>query len=355
MTPSEVTGGAPSAAAEDAPSTAGYHATLDQVALIARHAAGEGDPARVSRRVFDRARHELDLEEEVPTPQGLEHRYGQKFVALLRQALAPVSARVAMIGPDRSGQVQADFPDRLMVLALKACERALGVVPTPGDFDTWAAEFTKEREQAGLSPNPLPHSTRFIKRYGSWPDGLHAAGLIDDPAAHRARRATPPPLAETLDKCIDELGVLPSGSLLFKWAKRRGISVSQADTRNAGVAYDACRAKREAEGKWTPEKRTPVSKAPALDDLPEINDEASSRREDWTLEKIVDAMRWYLEQYVSPGQPPRQKHYGACVAKNNADSRNTKMPAKSTVQKATLPDGTRLGFQDVVALAEAHR
>lgn len=41
MTPSEVTGGTSPAIAAGTPSTAGYHATFDRIALIARHAAGK--------------------------------------------------------------------------------------------------------------------------------------------------------------------------------------------------------------------------------------------------------------------------------------------------------------------------
>lgn len=79
----------------------------------------------------------------------------------------------------------------------------------------------------------------------------------------------PPPLAKTLPRCIDELGVLPSGSLLLlrQWAMRRGIPVGLADRRNEGAVYEQCRRRRTAEGRWTPEKRTPVNKAPSLDGL----------------------------------------------------------------------------------------
>ena len=358
MTPSEVTGGTSSAAAEGAPSTAGYHATLDQVALIARHAAGAGEPERVSRRAFDRARRELDLADAVPTPQGLEHRLGQKFADILRQALSPVSARVAMIGPDQSSQVQADFPDRLMVLALKSCHRALDQVPAPADYNAWAAEFERERRRAGRAPNPLPHSTRFIGRYGSWPDALVAAEIIESVGENElgaSQFAPPPPLAETISTCIDELGVLPTGSLLMKWAKRRDIAVSRADGRNVKAAVEQCRLLRAAEGKWTPEKATPANKAPSLDDLPDLPAAPHGRRkgEGWTLDELLACVREYLDQAVPAGQPPRQQTYRAYCKKVRATGR--RFPAASTLQGARDEQGEPIGFQDLCRLAEASR
>ena len=43
------------------------------------------------------------------------------------------------VGEDQSSQVHADFPDHLMVLALKSCQRARDRVPAPADYNAWAA------------------------------------------------------------------------------------------------------------------------------------------------------------------------------------------------------------------------
>ena len=354
MAPSEVTG----AQAIDAPSAAaGYHATLDHVALIARHAAGGGDPAQVSRRAFDRARIELGLRDEVPTPQGLQHRLGRPFASIVSEALAPIASRVALIGPDQPGQVQATFPDELMVLALVACRRGLGAVPSPADYDTWAAEFTIHRERTGAAPNPLPHSARYVKRYGSWPRALHAAGLIDDPDAHAEQRRIPPPLAETISRCLDELGVLPSEPLLYEWARRRGVQVSREDMANATRAYEQCHTARTAEGKWTPTKRTAINKAPSLDDLPDAGDGPSRRVKvgGWTLDELIEAMRVYMTEYLVPGEAPRQKSYRAAAKKNNADPTRPLMPAASMLLKARDAKGNAIGFQELARLAEGRR
>lgn len=353
MAPSEVTSTADSALTDSPVSPSGYHATFDRIAQIARQAAGADDPLAVSRRKFDKARLELGLADEVPTPQGLEVRYGRSLRDLIQEALRPAADRVAWHGPDQSDRVLRSFSDELMMKTLRACALALDEVPMLGQYDKWAADFKRARQRAGKVDNPLPHSRRFVLRYGSWPKALVAAGLIEEPndaPAGRARRERPRPVAELVSQCIDEMGVLPSSPYFKEWARRRDITVG-VGVRQWSTVLKECRKLRRAAGKSTPRKVTPVPLAPSLDGV--VPEDPTRRRrrksEGYTLEDLIASARHYLDNHVPPGKAPGQKHYRECCH----DDPDLIYP--SVLQTAKDERGNKIRFQDLMRLAEASR
>lgn len=317
----------------------GSHELMDRVGDVLRRAAGAGDPRAVSRDQFNAAR-----DAGVPSAQAVCKRLKRSWREVVPLALGAVSDRQGRGkrgrgNKRRSNDVERDFPDELIHVALQACAFALDHVPSPHEFDAWASAQAAQRERRGMLANPLPHSSTIISRLGDWPAALVAAGIVEraEQVDHHAGLRVKRPVAETLDDFIDEVGILPTRHYFEDWCRRKDIPVGR-DARDWKAAVAAVRTRRAAAGKATPAEMTMPKDAPPLPDpVPRAN-RGTKGTIQWDKDRILDALRYYQRTYLTDGRAPTQKHYLACA------KGDPKLPASSTLTRKGEALGW--GFQD---------
>jgi hypothetical protein len=304
----------------------GYHGVLDAVAEVVRVACANDEPMPIGRRRYDSARAALD--NGAPSAQALSKRFGMPLASVIEIALAPAHNRVAEIGADKSAQVSDEMPTDLMLKALCAAHRDLGTIPGAYEYDTWADHFLSGRRRAGLLAFWLPHSVTITSRLGSWDHALRQAGLLAPEAEMPrwpAHAPTAPSVLESLDACIEEIGVLPGMSYFLEWCRRKDIPVGGNLTPWRNIV-ECVRVLRAARGASTPGRAVPARWAPALPKQTAIKKRGRARREYWTRDACLEALVYYGKTYLK-GQEPRQRHYRA-RAKGNEN-----LPSPSTLQK----------------------
>ncbi len=294
---------------------AGTHDLLDQVAKIARHAAGEhGDPHRIGKRRFNRSR--LALGVQGASPDAIRHRLGLTLADAIDMALTEAAERLNVRRQDRTGQSDRDLPEALIGILLRACRFQTGQTPSPASYNAWAKREQQARIQRGMIENHLPNAGTITTRMGSWEQALASAG-IEEPAPtsglHRHAGGARPH-AELLDACIDAIGCLPSRRYFAEWCKRMDEPLGRA-SESWSQTVKAVRALRNASGKWTPQSGLSADLCPPLPDPVEAEDGSRSRRRQRrTREEAIASLRRYGAEHLK-GRPT-QADYRACCAKD---------------------------------------
>ena len=286
-----------------------YHAELDAIAEIARHAARDDeDPTEIGRVRFDRARDALGLA--VPSAQALAKRMRRPLAKIIEMALAEDAKRNFAGGHDHANETQRDFPETLMVAALKAASREIaGQAPSRLRYDAMVARDNARRQARRLPTQRLPHSETIAARFGSWDHALLAAGLIESLGDRGGRSAKPkaPAAAQTLDGFITKHSFLPSSGYFSNWCKASGIPLGR-DLKPWDDVIENCRALRGARGEDIPETATPTREAPAIEDIAEVG-ESTRGRKVVTLEDCEASVRAWAKSGISG--PPTFRKYKA--------------------------------------------
>ncbi len=240
-----------------------FHAELDAVADVARHAArADEDPTEVGRVRFDAARDALGIA--LPSAQALVKRLQRPLATIIAMALAADAQRTFTAGPDHANETQREFPKSLMLAALRAAAReAGGRVPSRLAYDGMVARNNQERSARRLPTQRLPHSETIAARFGSWEHALLEAGLIESLGATRVNPRKAPPAAETLDRFITEVDFLPGSGYFSEWCKASGIKLGR-DLKPWDDVVENCRTIRAARGDAMPERDAPRTKRPPV-------------------------------------------------------------------------------------------
>jgi hypothetical protein len=273
----------------------GLHELLDAVAEIARSAATEAGvpPASVSKGAWDRARIATGRED-VPTAEGVRKRLDRKWSDVLAVALGPPSERLRRLGvlagrPVFSGD--KDVTLRAIVWAAQQVRHS----PRPAEYDLAIEEWNRRARRDPHRPM-LPVSESILERM-TWPEAIRRAGLgpLRAPGARRAD-----PLAQLIDRCISETGVVPTKPWFRQWARLNDIRVGRQifDQWRSSLA-EALRLRRRR-GEPIPGR---------TQQLPELPAAPSRRARRRTREDALRSLRVYTTRYLRAGEPPRSKHY----------------------------------------------
>jgi len=206
----------------------GHHAVLDQVAEVIAVAGSGKDPRALGRRRYNAARQAMGSP--APTAQGLVKRFGMPFARVIDMALEPAETRMVLVAGDGSQLIATDMPTELMLKAVRAAHLQLGTTPGAFEYDNWVERHLAKRRRSGLLAHQLPRSVTIISRLGSWEIALRDSCILapEDAAPNwRVDRATAPSAVETLDRCIEETGVLPTRAYFIEWCRRRDIPVGR--------------------------------------------------------------------------------------------------------------------------------
>jgi hypothetical protein len=283
----------------------GLSAVLDGLATVALGAAaGDRDQAlTISKSAWDRAR--LAQERfELPTADAIRKRLRLGWRRTVSLALAETSRRPTLLGhwstPSFS-ELGDDGPESAR-RAVTAVAARIGRTPTPFEYDyeVRAIEMECQRRKA-WKPLRLPRTPYVLSTYGSWQKALEVSGL-ELPA--RQRRHPTPMLAESLDRCIEEIGVLPTSKYFLEWCARQDIPTPRF--RRWAAVVDEVRVRRQTRGAATATKTTPAKWCPPLPARTERRRRAAFLH---SREEILASLRRYGELYLLPGNIPRQRHY----------------------------------------------
>lgn len=296
------------------------------MADVVRFACGDNEPEVIGRRRYNAA--QAAIGSSAPSAQGLVKRFGMPLSRVIDMALEPAETRMVLIAGDGSQLVATDLPTELMLKAVRAAQLQLGTTPGAFEYDNWVERHIATRRRSGLLAYQLPRSVTIISRLGSWETALRDAGILtpEDAAPNwRADRAAAPSAVETLDRCIEETGVLPARAYFIKWCRRRDIPVGR-ELLEWSALVDAVRLARTDRGASTPARATMTRKSPPLPDEEECADRRRALRDYWTRERCLEALRRYRDTYLR-GKPARQRHYRDCA------KRDSKLPSCSTLQR----------------------
>jgi len=242
----------------------GFHAELDAVADVVRHAAREGeDPTEIGRVRFDAARDALGLA--LPSAQALVKRMRRPLQTIIEMALAADGSRTFAAGHDHANETQREFPKSLMLAALKAAAREVdGRPPSRLTYDGMVMRDNQSRQARRLPTQRLPHSETIATRFGSWDHALLEAGLISKVGERASRKAAP--AAETLDEFITDFELLPSSGYFSQWCKASGIPLGR-DLKPWDDVVENCRTIRAARGDAMPARAATAKEMPPIEEI----------------------------------------------------------------------------------------
>jgi hypothetical protein len=258
----------------------------------------------ISKAAWDRERQSHERTD-LPTADAISKRVCLTWRRTLALALADPSRRTTLLGQwdsSHAAEWGGDGPE-LAVRTLKAVAARIGRVPTPieYDYEVRAIEMESHRLQA-WRPLRLPVSTYLVSEYGTWNAALTASGLQLPPAGQR--RHPTPTLAESLDHCIEEVGVLPTSEYFLEWCARMDIPTPRF-CRWAAVV-DEVRSLRQSRGAATPDEATPARSSPPLPAAVPRRRRAAFLH---SREEVLVSLQRYGALHLPPGELPRQRHY----------------------------------------------
>jgi hypothetical protein len=284
----------------------GLSAVLDGLETVALSAVeNDRDQAlTISKAVWDRARlaqERLDL----PTADAICKRVRLSWRRALALALAEASRRTTLLGQwDSSHAAEwGDDGPELAVRALKAVTARIGRIPAAFEYDyeVRAIEMESQRRKA-WKPLRLPLSSYVLSTFGTWNTALVASGIAL-PRAGQRRHPTPT-LAESLDRCIDHVGVLPTSEYFLEWCARMDIPTPRL--RGWAGVVDEVRARRQSRGAATPDRVTPAKVSPSLPTSVVRRRRAAFLH---SREEVLASLRRYGKLHLAAGDLPRQRHY----------------------------------------------
>ena len=284
----------------------GLGAVLDGLAAVALTDSA-GDPAKaltISKAAWDLAR--LSQERlNLPTADAISKRVRLSWSRTLVLAQAEPSRRTTLLGQwdnHHCAEWGEDGPD-LAVRALKAVAARIGRIPKAFEYDdeVRAIELESQRRKA-WKPLRLPRTTYLLSLYGNWQMALEASGLELPPAGQR--RHPTPTLAESLDRCIDGVGVLPTSQYFLAWCARMDIPTSRI--RGWATVVDEVRGRRQSRGAATPGKASSTKASPPLPAPVSRQRRAAFLH---SREAALASLQRYGKLHLPAGNLPSQRHY----------------------------------------------
>jgi hypothetical protein len=282
-----------------------------------------------------------------PGVRALMLRFGTRWAALRSLALADRAERSKMLGTlQHRGEFTGDEQD--IFRALRAVALRLGRLPLAITYDLPVRDIHEEWISQQVDDPPwLPTSATILARM-PWRAALERAGLTL--AAKDPCQSGMAEMAEAVDACIEELGVLPSVSLLDRWSKARLVRLPERRTRPPWPEVLAeVRRLRAERGADTPPRETLPRHAPPIPITPDWARTATETACPEpvqpitgifvTDEEAVVSLARYVVRYTSRRRPPRAKHY--------KQMRQGDPELASTSALARIAD-----FQELVARAE---
>jgi len=268
-----------------------FHAEIDAVADVARHAARDGEnPTEVGHVRFDATRDALGLA--LPSGQALVKRLQRPLATIIAMALMADAQRSFAAGHDHANETQREFPKSLMLSALRAAAREIdGRPPSRLTYDGMVARDNQSRVARRLPTQRLPHSETIVTRFGSWDHGLLEAGLISSLGAARTNPHKAPPAAETLDGFITDVGFLPGSGHFSEWCKASGIPLGR-DLKAWDDVVEGCRTIRAARGEGMPERAKPGTKRPPVTETARSGPSSRGRRRVTVADCEASARAW---------------------------------------------------------------
>ena len=252
----------------------------------------------------------------MPSAQALVSRFERPLSQIIDAALAGSAEAVRRLGGPGSFPATApDCPPALMLKAVRAAALEIDDVVTPARYDAWHADYIARRRKRGDTWSVLPSAHSIANQFGSWGQALADAGLaptaVDAGLAQRGKKKAPP-AHETLDRCIDATGVLPTRSYVERWCQRMDIPLG-GEMHDWPQVVRKLRDLRSHAGKWTPSEATPPRRCP---DFPAQLTPAVPARATcgvkWTREKVLEGLVIYGREYLR-GARPTQRHYRAAA------------------------------------------
>ena len=290
---------------------ASFHACLDLIAQVARHAAQEGeDPRDVSGRRFDRAREDLGIA--LPSAQALVKRFRSSrrgatrptLRTLIGMGLAPASDRAVAAGHDTSNEAIDEFPSALMIIALRAAGLRCSGTPATLAYDRMVTEDNRSRSERGVPSNALPYSATIIRRFGSWKKALEAAGFEETVVVQPARRAAP--AAELLDRFITQHAFLPASGYFEDYCRLSGIPLGR-DARPWADVVEGARARRAERGEGTPADIAGPHERPPVESIAGNGPGRAVKRA--TREAAIASLRRWRDEGLRASQTPTTRGY----------------------------------------------
>lgn len=291
-------------------------ALLAGVAEVAVAAAG-GNPQRarrVSKAVFDAAR--TVAGGGLPAAETIRQRVGLPWPDILECALLPVGRRSSYLTRRQNGPARRNFNDAtderaITTLQAVAHRLAPGQLLTQIGYDEQVRAMELEsRRWRQTTPLRLPRSVFVLDRFGQdWAAALAAAGLVNllQPIHSTARCETP--VHVTLERALDELGVIPTHGYFVRWCRANAISIPRARRWTWDVALRDLRDSRRQRGLETPALVTSGNDLPSLA-APRVKD----RRIYHSRADVLASLRRYADLHLKPGDLPRQKDYLAAAS-----------------------------------------
>ena len=324
--PVEQTPGNRDAAGRFRAQDASFHACLDLIAQVARHAAQDGeDPRDVSGARFDRARQELGIA--LPSAQALVKRFRSSrggaarptLRTLIDMGLAPASDRAVAAGHDTGNEAIDEFPSDLMIIALRAAGLRCSGVPGTLDYDRMISEENHSRTMRGVPGHGLPHSTTIIRRFGSWKKALEAAGFEETGGVPPARRAEP--AAEILDRFITEHAFLPASGYFTEYCRLSGIPLGR-DAKGWADVVEGARARRAERGEDMPAAIAGPHERPPVETIAGGGPGRAMKRA--TREAAIASLRRWRDEGLRAGQTPTTRGYREfCAGRTGLVSEST--------------------------------
>jgi hypothetical protein len=284
----------------------GLSVVLDGVAAVAfSAAAGDRDQALiVSKAAWDRARLAQERRD-LPTADAISKRLRLSWSRTVALALTDASRRTTLLGQWDSPH-SAEWGDdgrESAVRTLKAVAARIERIPTPFEYDYEVRAIELEGQpRKAWKPLRLPLSKYVLSTFGSWPVALEAAGLALDPV--RQRRHPAPPLVESLDRCVDEVGVLPTSRYFREWCAR--LDIPRPRIREWTALVDEVRSRRQSRGAAMPDSATSAKDSPPLPPRAVRHRRAAFMR---PREEVLASLQRYGKLHLPPGEMPRQRHY----------------------------------------------
>jgi len=320
-------------------SEVGRDAVFDLVQTVAlRATSGDIDAAeRVTTRAWNEARAGV-FALGPGTASAVTKALGLPWRDCVMIGLLPPGKRAVATAAREPGQGR-EATDELIRRALRAVAHRLKSTPLPDAYDHEVALIEAERARRFGVEFGLPSARTIRSHYDSWHDACRDADL-DPPQTPLV--LVPEPWQVYLD-CVRETGCAPSKAWFEKWCR---IRQRQLAFETFSVTVE------KAQAAWSNESDDPWPAAcPRRQPLPEEDPSVEGdrrRRNFWTDERILDALRRYIKMADAEGATITQRHYRR-VAR---DHKQLDLPSASLLtRKGNLADLIQLARSGATRLS----
>jgi hypothetical protein len=279
-------------------------AALDAIAEVAISAANgsRSGAHHVSKGSWNRARDALGRTELVSADHHRQ-RFNLSWPNLLNLALRSPAQRTHLIQTWERAEDRGWGPEgaQLSIRALRAVAHVVEHSPSQLEYHETARLMEQSRRWGRRPRLPVPGLAFVVETWSGWDKALAAAGLVP---VVRQRREAPSPAVETLSRCVDATGIVPTRRWFLQWCQRLDIPLGRDNVpwRDLVVRVRELRAEQ---GLPTPPRATSAKASPRLPTAVAPRRRATPV----TLERVIWSLQRYDRLYLKPGQLPRQKDY----------------------------------------------